>query len=317
MLSCMDAHILELGATEFHLVHARMDGQGRLVPTTISREIVANETTTEVVEKVGQGAWRAALRAFERMTSAARARSRSGQVVAIAPDPFHGAADAVTFAAAAARRTGVCPVLLSRRDTLQLLYAGARAEAEEVRGYSAVIGLGDGALDFASGSGPVCSVTDRALLGVARLHRAFGADGEGFSAADAPALFSLVRLSAGPASRWILDQGTPEVIMTSELALSVLLSARMFGHAEPGSRTMDRASLHALVSSLLGVSPAVLVEAGIEPRHAVLLSTAAVVIDSLADLLRQRQIHFGAWGVREGAAIAALSRRAAEQRRAG
>jgi hypothetical protein len=198
-----------------------------------------------------------------------------------------------------------------------LIYSGARAEAVSVSGHVTVIEVGEAGLDFMSGDGPVCQMVDRTLLGVGRLHQAFGGTADGLLPADAGALFSLVRLSAGPAVRRIRDRGTTTAIVTSKLAESVLAAARGSGYVEHDARSIDRVAFHAFVAEILTARPGALREMGIGQPAVSLISTAGVVIDALADMLAQPEVHFGTWGLPQGAARAALSSHRFGRRLAG
>jgi hypothetical protein len=197
--------------------------------------------------------------------------------------------------------------IVSHRDTARFIYSRARAEAADVSGYVTVIELGEAALDFMSGDGPACDLMDRALLGVGRLHQAFGGTADGLLPTDAGALFSLVRLSAGPAVRRIRDRGKTTMILTSTLAASVLAAVRGAGYAADGESSVDRIAFHAFAAEILTARPGALRELGIDRRAASLVSTAGVVIDALADMLAQGDIRFGTARAPENARFGRLA----------
>ena len=125
--------------------------------------------------------------------------------------------------------------------------------------------------------------------------------------ADSGALFSLVRLCAGPACRRLRAWGNPALVVGSENAKAVRTVARSWGYLDTDSNDLCRLSLHALVPEILDAAPESLCALGIDASRSSLVGTAAVVIDALADLLGQREVRFADFGVAEGAALTRLA----------
>ncbi len=305
----MDISILELGTRTFRLLRAVKDSDGGAAVSCVSSERVGIEMSVDAIGTISRSDASDALRVMGRLLSRARRLDGGRHVVTYAPNAFGGAGNASEFGHAVKRRFGVSVTLLSPRDSATLPYHATRHELgpslHEVREREhplGVVHVGDPALDFAVGASAIPDFTVSLDLGVARLHRAVGATERGLPTTDAAALFSLVRLSGGPACRRVREWGKPEVAFGSENAKAVRDVARAWGYLDANANGLCRLSLHALVPEILAAPPDLLVDIGILPSRASLVGTTAVVIDALSDLLGLRTVRFSAHGLPEGVA---------------
>jgi exopolyphosphatase/pppGpp-phosphohydrolase len=303
----MDACILELGPGSFHLLSAGVREDGTLTLVDAATERVALETNPDAQGGVfGRRATADAQRALARLLAIARQRGAAEPLVAVASPALGPASEVVDLLGSIRRRFGVTVNLLSPTDGARFVYSAVRREMPELDGSVAVACLSDATLDFAVGNGER-AFTQSLSLGVARLHRAYGATESGLLPADAGALFALVRLSGGPMARTLRELGDHALVAVSENVDAVRRVAREWGYLEPGATSLDRLSLRALVTELLAATPAALYRLGIEPKRAALSGTTAVVLDALSDLLGQRHVHLSDASIRRGVAIETLA----------
>jgi exopolyphosphatase/guanosine-5'-triphosphate,3'-diphosphate pyrophosphatase len=304
----VDTCILELGAWTLRLTRSRGAERG---PVEVVDMESVRVSTGESIDRTGLISPSASVElssAVSRLLELAKTRCRNAPLHAIAPHALGGAKNARSVLSAILRRTGVPVTLLSPRDTARLAYRAARSELSYLEGQAAIVHLGDAAVDFASGTRAALDLVETLPLGVARLHRAYGLDAEGLPGVDAGALFSLVRLCAGPAARRLREWGAPVLAVASENAGAVRDAASAWGFLDRESEVIGRVALRALTMEILGASVWDLENLGIDRRRAPLVGTAAVTIDALADLFGKREVVLAASGTSEGAALEVLGR---------
>ncbi|HEX4478219.1 MAG TPA: hypothetical protein VH142_24225 [Polyangiaceae bacterium] len=277
-----------------------------LVP--LGTERVALEASIEATGKIGRRAGADALRALGNLVAIAR-RSGDGQIVAFATPTLGGADNVDDYLHSVRKRYGFATPLLAPSELLRLTYLAAQNELDVGDAPVTIAHLGDSTLELGHGAFGRTPHAETLALGVARLHRAFGACETGFPTDDVGALFSLVRLSCGPASRALDEFGRAPLVVASEHVTAVCDVARTWGYVDDDSTSLGRLALHALVPEILAASPATLCRLGVDPLRAPLVGTAAVILDALADLLGQREIRFTRSGAREGLALEALAMR--------
>jgi exopolyphosphatase / guanosine-5'-triphosphate,3'-diphosphate pyrophosphatase len=304
----MDTCILELGVRTLRLLGSRAAERGPVEVVDIHSERVRLGESIDRTGTVTASVSSDLLAAVSRLLEVAHSRCPGVSLHAIAPHALGGSENARSVLAAIGRRTGVAVTLLSPRDTARLAYRAARSELGYLGGQTAVVHLGDAAADFTSGTRATLDVADTLPLGVGRLHRAFGSGDSGLAAVDASALSSLVRLCAGPATRRLREWGVPVLVVTSENAATVREVGRAWGFLGEDSETIGRVALRALATEILQASVWDLENLGIDPRRAALVGTTAITIDTLTDLLGQREVLLAASGPSEGAALEILRR---------
>lgn len=309
MLSSMDTCILELGTREIRLLRARLvAGGGNVETVAIENELVSADESIDRTGSISPGAAAEAEAVVLRLLDAARVRFRDVPVYAIAPHALGGAKNARTVLDSLARRIRIPITSLSARDTARLAYRAARVELGAFDGQAAVVHLGDAATDLASGTRGSVDLAETLTMGVARLHRAYGGTDGGLPIAEANALFSLVRLCAGPAGRRVRDWGASALLVTGECAAAVRDVATAWGFLDEDTDVLGRVALHALAAEIIAASPEDLENARIGPNRAPLVGTAAVMIDAFCDLLGQRDVALGSSGAAAGAALDVLTR---------
>jgi len=311
-------YILELGTRLFRLCEGTAEN-GRLVVQHVAREPVALDASIDRTGSIDRRSMGAAFAALDRLVNRARA-GRGAHLVAFAPQALGGAANGARFARDAKRQFGIDVSLLSPGDSARLAHRGIchgrPAPHERIR----LVGVGDASIDFSVGTAALCELAESVPLGMARLQRAFGEVGSGLLPADSGALFSVARLSAGPACRRLREVGDHPLVVGSENAVALRHVARRMGYLDDGSAGLERVALHALVPEVLAMSAEALRDLGVDRDRAPLIGTTAVVVDALSDLLGARQVRFAAGGAIEGALLvvtASLGWNAADVRPAG
>lgn len=303
----MDTYILELGTREFRLRRARLASSGRIETVGIESERVALDESIDRTGTISQSASTEALAAVLRLLDVARLCCRGAEVYAIAPHALGGARNAESVLDTLARRARISITFLSLRDTTRLAYRAARVELGAHEGQAAVVHLADTAIEIASGTGASLDLAETFSIGVAPLHRAYGGTERGLPAAEASALFSLVRLCGGPVGRRVRDRGVPILLVTSENAEAVRDVASAWGFLDEDRDAIGRVALHALATEILAASPADLENVGVSASRAPLVGTAAVMMDAFCDLLGQPEVLLGTSGPSEGVALDVLS----------
>jgi exopolyphosphatase/guanosine-5'-triphosphate,3'-diphosphate pyrophosphatase len=301
----MNVCILELGTRSFRMLRVQRpvdDAGGALEVEALESERVAIDASIEATGSIGRRTWADALQTLGKLLDVARRRSKASEIFAIAPRGLRSADNGDAFLDAARRRFGIDVELLSTADSARLAYAGVRGAAPDLRGRVAVAHLDDGALDVASGTATSCEWAQTLSLGVQRLHTSYALSGV-LERDEATALFELVRLCAEPLGQRVSSDGTTRLAVASENALAVRDVARAWGFLEDDTDALGRVALHALVPEILAASPSSFCRLGIEPFRANTVGTSAVILDALADLLRQREVVFSSAGLCEGAAV--------------
>jgi exopolyphosphatase/pppGpp-phosphohydrolase len=245
-----------------------------------------------------------ALFAAEQLVELGREGWQARNVLLLAGPDLAGLKDSRAFLHSVHRRTGVSPELLDAVEAGRHVYRAARAEHRRADEPGVVLHLELESLSLVtSGTRDAPEVTPLPL-GLDRLHRAYGEAGGALGPDDASALFSLVRLCVGPAARPLRRCTQGHLAVSSAHAGAIRSLARALGYLDLGDNRIDRVALRALSQELFALTPGDLRERGVSRRLSPSLAAAAVIIDSVADLLGQAEVWLGTWGVPEGASLA-------------
>ncbi|HVU05393.1 MAG TPA: hypothetical protein VHE30_26785 [Polyangiaceae bacterium] len=304
----METCILEIGVERARLVCGALDRAGNFTTRTLETATLGAGVTVDEVGGIGRTEGAEAIAKLGRLVELGRAHAPASDLHVIAVDSLGGASNARAFVRGVERRLGLAVTVLSPRETVRLAYAAARAEAPSVSGQAIVAHLGDTAVDFASGTRATLDVEATVSIGIERLLRAYETGPDPLLPEDAGALFSLVRLTAGPAAKRLRAWGAESFLVASEHVASLRVAASAFGFVDTRTQSIDRLSLHAFASEALNATSVDFARSGITRRRARSIGATAVVVDALSDLLGARQVRLAATGPAEGAALEILAR---------
>jgi exopolyphosphatase/guanosine-5'-triphosphate,3'-diphosphate pyrophosphatase len=295
----MEICVLDLGASSFHLLHAKVAADGGVTRIGSYREPIRFGLRTLASGVIDDVAWMAGLDAIGRLAAQARAL-RPDRFVTIATSVVREAINGDVFVRAARRLRAIDIEVLSTEQEAALAYRGARSELPD-SGRIAVVDVGGGSIELAVGDGADCTVVGSLPLGVVRLRDAF-ADGGGFGPADRAALAWLLRLTTAPAVRAVRRLSPERVVFASGTARAVrdLLETSMPGRAASADLPVD--ALHQLAEIAAGLDRDALIARGVAAARADTIAIGATVLEVIASSLGVRA-SVASRGLREGVAL--------------
>lgn len=297
----MDIAVLDLGATSFHLLHARIWPDGSLVPIADEAELVRLGANT----MISDDAWTRGLDAIGRLVRHA-SLLEPDRLIAVGTSALRDAANGRAFAHAARALQGIEVRVLSADDEARATYRGARSELPETDARIAVIDLGGGSLEVALGDGGGCRETFSLPLGAERLRDAFSF-ADPFTPADADALAALVRMSAGPVARRVRAFAPERVLLASGTARTVRTLVGSYFAAHAVQRTLLRSALGDAIPLALAAPARELIQRGVVPARCATVGVAATVLHALLGLLGADEAFVSSRGLREGVALSEAS----------
>jgi len=307
-LALMEIGILELGASSFRILRAEPHSMGGLLVEVFGPEESAGiDESIDERGAIDRANGSAALAAAESLADTWRRRCPRVELFAIAPDGLGGAPNSSALVRAIEKRSRLSVMTLSSRETGRLAYRAVRSDRRMLGGQCVVAHLGDGVMHLVSGTRATIDLEGSLSFGIGRLHRAFGGHSDGLLAEDAAALFSVVRLSAGPILRRFREFGAPALVVASERAAEVRDVARAWGFLDDHG-TLERLALHALATEIINARREDLLAAGVPAKSVPWVAATAVTVDALLDSLGVREVVLSASGPAEGAALDMLDR---------
>ncbi len=301
----MSVAVLDLGSNSFHLLVAKLAGDGGLVTLESCKEMVRLGQGTLQNGFLDDAAFRRGLDAIGRLTARAREHG-PGAIVAVATSAIREAGNRREFLAEARRRHGIEIEVLAGDAEARLIYLGARSLLPRGIGRVAVVDVGGGSVELAVGEeGSLLSVHSLPL-GVLRLRDALVAPDGYVSERTAAAIVATVRAGAEEATRAVRALQPRAVVFTSGTALTVAALARELAPGTSERRELRRDLLARLVIILSKFKPSDMSALGVEEGRSDTIATGAVVLATLFDLLGIGTAHVSERALREGVALRQL-----------
>lgn len=285
----MRSAVIDLGSHSFHLLVADVDEHG-------VRRVVHDHT---IVTRLGEraftdgaiplDAWQRGLAAFDEL--AARASALAPTCRTLATSVFRDTANGPAWLAEAAARTAMPIAAIHSDEEARLTWRAASTELAGSHGRLAVVDLGGGSLEVATGTASVEN-TVSAPLGVLRLR---GRTPEAIRGAVLAEL-------AGPL-RVLRGERPDTVALTSGTARALLRLGRRLRLVAGRQRHMWWGTLAELAHTLATMSPAQLSKHGVDDARLDTIAVGAQVLHLALEPLRRPVVYVARTALREGALI--------------
>lgn len=228
-------------------------------------------------------------------------------VVAVATSAIRDATNGGAFCDEIERRHGIRVEVLSGRDEARFAFLGARLYT----GYDrrlAVVDLGGGSLELATGAGAEPDLVDSLPLGVLRLRDVHVRPGRYLDAETRERVAATVRFAASDGTRAIWNRNPERLALTSGTARSLSCLADELGLRGAVGGELTRDILSRLVDILAQFQPVDLPALGVDESRSDTIAIGAVVLHTVMELLGFDRAVVSPLALREGVAIRQLRR---------
>jgi exopolyphosphatase/guanosine-5'-triphosphate,3'-diphosphate pyrophosphatase len=290
--------VLDLGSSSFHLAIFAASSDTVLAPRRELREPVRLATAIRDGHIDGAGFARA-LEAVERLLSALDSEC---PVVAVATSAIREARNGDAFCAEVQRRHGIAIDVLSGEAEARLTYLGARLFAGP-GGRLAVVDLGGGSLEMATGPGPESDLAHSMPLGVLRLRDVHVRPERYLDPHTRERIAATVRFATAESARAIWNRRPDRLVFTSGTARALGALADELSLRDPGCGEIGADLLARLVQVLAQFRP---VELGVDESRSDTIAIGAVVLHTIMEVLGFHRALISPLALREGVAIRAL-----------
>jgi exopolyphosphatase/guanosine-5'-triphosphate,3'-diphosphate pyrophosphatase len=300
----MHVAVLDLGSNSFHVSVFASSDRAVLAPRRELRSAVRLATSLRDGHIDGAGFARG-LGAIEALL-AELARCEPGcRIVAVATSAIREAVNGRAFCDEVERRHGVRVEVLSGADEARMAFLGARLFAGP-RGRLAVVDLGGGSLELASGGGAEPDLADSLPLGVLRLRDVHLGPERHLDAEMRERMAATVRFAAAESTRAIWNRRPERLALTSGTARALGSLADELGLRDPGCGELTVDMLARLVQVLSQFRPVDLPALGVEESRSDTIAIGAVVLHTIMQQLGFERALVSPLALREGVAIRQL-----------
>jgi exopolyphosphatase/guanosine-5'-triphosphate,3'-diphosphate pyrophosphatase len=294
----MEIAVLDLGATTFHLLHAMVFNDGRLLRRRDEKRTVRLGDGTAATGRIGKPDWNRGMDALGAMVALAQATC-AHRFVTVATSVLRNTENGPAFADEARQRHDVEVEILSPEDEARLAYEGALSALQSRTGPIAVVDMGGGSMELAVGDGPDIACVWSLPLGALDLRNTFVPDGMlQWEAAAAIAVHARHELCDAADVIRAFSPGV--VVFASGTARAVRQLAVQNPKASGKAGYLGRESLRRSIDGIMGLAPHEIVGLGVSRRRADTVGAAAIVVDALMGLLDVPEVWMADSGLREG-----------------
>jgi exopolyphosphatase/guanosine-5'-triphosphate,3'-diphosphate pyrophosphatase len=308
----MHVAVLDLGSNSFHLSVFASSDRAVLAPRRELRRAVRLAAALREGHIDGAGFARGLAAVDELLADLARL-DPGCPVVAVATSAIRDAGNGSGFCAEIQRRHGIAVEVLSGPDEARLAFLGARLFAGPA-GRLAVVDLGGGSLELASGEGPDADLAESLPLGVLRLRDIHVKPGSPLDPKTRERVAAAVRFAAGEATRAIWNRRPERLAFTSGTARALGALADELGLRSSASGDLTAELLARLIQILAQFLPVDLPALGVDESRSDTIAIGAVVLHTIMQQLGFEKAVVSPLALREGIAVRALHRRAAAPR---
>jgi exopolyphosphatase/guanosine-5'-triphosphate,3'-diphosphate pyrophosphatase len=302
----MNLAVLDLGSNSFHLAVFTSSDRAVLAPRRELRNAVQLGASLRDGHIDGAGFARGLL-AVESLLRDLAALHPGCAVVAVATSAIRDAVNGRAFCEEVERRHGIAIDILSGREEARMAFLGARLFAGPA-GRLAVVDLGGGSLEVASGPGADPDLADSIPIGVLRLRDVHMRAGSSLDPATRERVAAAVRFAAAEAARAVWNRHPERLAFTSGTARALGTLADELGIRDAGSGELTRAVLARLVQVLSQFRPVDLPALGVDESRSDTIAIGAVVLHTMMELLGFERALVSPLALREGVAIRELRR---------
>ena len=304
----MHVAVLDLGSNSFHVAVFASSDRAVLAPRRELRSAVRLATSVRDGHIDGAGFARG-LDAVENLLGELALLDPGCPVVAVATSAIREASNGPAFCQEIERRHGVAVEVLSGPEEARMAFLGAQLFAGP-GGRLAVVDLGGGSLELASGAGSEPDLAFSVPIGVLRL-RDVHVRGERTPEAGArERIAATVRFAAAEATRAVWNRRPERMVLTSGTARALGSLADELGLRDVGSGELGVDMLARLVQVLSQFRPVDLPALGVEESRSDTIAIGAVVLHTIMQQLGFDRATISPLALREGVAIRQLRRAA-------
>lgn len=300
----MPLAVLDLGSNSFHLSVFAATGSRVVAPRREVREPVRLGASLEGGRIDGAGFARG-LAAVARLVRVLELDEPGCRVVAVATSAIREADNGRAFADEVARRHGITVEILGGEEEARATFAGARAFAGPL-GRLAVVDLGGGSLEIASGVADECDVAASLPLGVLRLRDVHVREEHYLDVQTRERVAATVRFAAEQAARAAWDRAPDRLLLTSGTARALGALARELGLG--GGDELTTGALERMVQVMAQFRPTDLPALGVEASRSDTIAIGAVVLHTMMQMLGFERAGISPFALREGVAARELRR---------
>lgn len=304
----MHVAVLDLGSNSFHVAVFALSHGTVLAPRRELRRVVRMADALRDGHINGAGFARG-LAAVESLLADLSHLDPACSVVAVATSAIREAVNGSAFCGELERQHGIAVEILSGPDEARLAFLGARLFAGPA-GRLAVVDLGGGSLELASGPGAEADLVDSLPIGVLRLRDVHLAAGRHLDGETRERVAAAVRFAAGEATRSIWNRHPQRLALTSGTARALGSLADELGLRDAGCGELTLEVLSRLVHILAQFRPVDLPALGVEESRSDTIAIGAVVLHTIMELLGFAHAVVSPLALREGVAFRQLRRTA-------
>lgn len=303
----MNLAVLDLGSNSFHLSVFASSDRAVLAPRRELRSAVQLGASLRDGHIDGAGFARGLL-AIQTLLAELRRGDPVCPVVAVATSAIRDAVNGRGFCDEVERRHGIAVDVLSGRDEARLAFLGARLFAGPA-GRLAVVDLGGGSLELASGPASDPDIADSQPLGVIRLRDLHVKPGGTLDVHACDRVAAAVRFAAAEGARAVWNRHPERLAFTSGTARALGTLADELGLRGAGSGELTANVLGRLVQVLAQFRPIDLPALGVDESRSDTIAIGAVVLHTMMELLGFERALVSPLALREGVALRELRRR--------
>ncbi len=303
----MNLAVLDLGSNSFHLAVFTSSDRAVLAPRRELRSPVQLGASLRDGHIDGAGFARG-LTAVQSLLRELSALHPGCPVVAVATSAIRDAVNGRAFCEEVERRHAIEVEVLSGRDEARLAFLGARLFVGTA-GRLAVVDLGGGSLEVATGPGADPDLADSVPLGVIRLRDVHVRPGGTLDPQTRERVAAAVRFAAGEATRAVWNRHPERLAFTSGTARALGTLADELAMRDAGSGELTTEVLSRLVQVLSQFRPVDLPALGVDESRSDTIAIGAVVLHTMMELLGFDRALVSPLALREGVAVRELRRR--------
>jgi exopolyphosphatase/guanosine-5'-triphosphate,3'-diphosphate pyrophosphatase len=292
----MRCGVIDLGSSTFHSLVGEVDEHG-VRDVVFDRSIVLRlGEHTDTADGISELVNRRGIEAVHELLIATKERV-AAPIRIVATGALRDTVTGRRFVAEASARVGEPIELLPEHDEARLTWLGVSAELAGSHGRLAVLDLGGGSLEAATGMTTV-TYTTSVPLGVLRL-----------KAMSPTAIRDVVELGMGSAFDALLAYKPETIALSSGTARTLLRVSRRLGMVAKQQRHVPSGTFLELARRLPEMSSAALLDLGVSTSRLDTIATGAAVFAAVLARLAKPVIYVASSALREGVLIDQARRR--------
>jgi exopolyphosphatase/guanosine-5'-triphosphate,3'-diphosphate pyrophosphatase len=307
----MEFAVLDLGSTTFHLQHICVDAEGHVSTRVDEKRSTCLGAQVFVDGFLNAASWLESLQAFSELLELSR-RAGADQRVVVATSAIRSATNGAELVREIEQQNGVRVRVLSPEDEAWLAYLGQATSPVVAGRRIAAIDLGGGSVEVAVGEGTRCLHVASLPMGAVRIRTMTAATD--YDAAQAARVRELVRSCVADTLQAVREL-QPEIVVFGSGSARAARKLLLRDSALPGKTgPIETHTFQASLTSLLGRSPAELMQLGVESARASTVLVSATIMIEMLDALGAKFAVVSDKGLRDGIVFELQRDHASQQR---